>query len=158
MEQVANGAAPVRRIDTKAKLHDGRLQSADMVRRAWCADIPAGTTLDTVLQPHFWVHYARQLLPRDVIFADCEDGSWAAELRVMFVGPGEVRTVVYSFKEFDDDSFEADESDLHEIKWKGHILQFAIVHRKTGAVIKDHLYPKAVAVGYLRDHLRKLQS
>ena len=159
MEQAAvNGLTKPRFVDTKAKLQDGRLGPLENARRLLNADIPSGVTLDTVLQPHFWVHYARQLTPGDLIFAFCEDGSWASVLWVMFVGEGEVRVSAVLFKETDASPETDETSDMHEIKWKGPGMKFAIVHKQTGAIVKDRLYPKSAAVGYLRDHLRKLQS
>ena len=146
------------RIDSKATLHFGRLQPLENGERSYLADIPAGVTLDTVRQPHFWAHHARGLKPNDLIRAKCEDGSWWADLAVMFVSPTEVLVEVYHHRAFGSATMEAMQSDQHEIVWKGPGLKFCVIHKKTGAIVRDRLYPKDLAVAYLAEHMKKLAS
>jgi len=146
------------RVDLKATLHFGRLQPLEHGERSYLADIPVGVTLDTVKQPHFWAHHARGLKPNDMIRAKREDGSWWADLAVMFVSPTEVVVEVYHYKEFGSAIPETMQSDMHEIVWKGPGLQFCVIHKKTGTIVKDRLYPKDRAAAYLAEHLKKLAN
>ena len=147
---------PTRMVDLKAKLDGSRLRSFESAQRLWFADIPSGVSLDTILQPYYWAHHARTLQPDDMIRARCEDGSWAADLWVMFIAPGEVRLAVYHYKELDAPVEDEGKSDLYEIKWHGPGAKFAIVNLVTRAVIKDRLYPKSDALAYLHKHLRQV--
>lgn len=150
--------APTQFRDAKAKLHGERLQLLENAQRSWFADIPSGTTLETVTQPYFWAHHARTIRPDDMIRARCEDGSWAADLWVMFVSPAEVKVAVYHHKKLDADTGDIVPSDLHEVAWKGPGLKFCVVHKKTGAIVRDRLYPKSEAIAFLRSHLRQMAS
>ena len=150
--------APTQFRDAKAKLHGERLQLLENSYRTWSADIPSGTTLETVTQPYFWVHHARLIRPKDMIIAFCEDGSWEADLRVMFVSPTEVKVGVKLYVQYDSETVEELPSDLHEVAWKGPGLKFCVVHKKTGAIVRDRLYPKSEAIAFLRSHLRQMAS
>ena len=140
------------------RLHMGRITEAVHQRNHWFADIPAGVTMETIMRPDYWAHHAQFLRPLDQIEAFCEDGSWEALFRVMFVSVAEVKlSIIYSV-EHDSSDEEEVASDLHEIKWKGPALKFCVVHKGTKEVIKDHLYPKQEAMAYLRKHLTDLKG
>lgn len=131
------------------------LKQADHARQRMFVSIPAGTLSTDILKPDYWAHHTASVRPNDLIEAPCEDGSWDALLRVMFVGRAEVRvSVIYCVEH---DEVEGIESDIFEVKWKGPGVQFAVVRRDDGAVIKNNLYPKDVAITYLRNHLRGLK-
>ena len=154
----SNGGAPkpAPQINIRAKLDGSRLRPLEAAQRFWFADIPSGVALETVLQPHYWAHHARSIQPDDMIRARCEDGSWAADLWVMFVDPGEVRVAVYHYKELDAPTDISSKSDLYQIKWQGPGAQYAVVNTATNATIKNHLYPKSEALKYLQSHLRQV--
>jgi len=135
------------------RLHYGRLTTVEHKRRELYADIPAGTAVEDILKPDYWVHYAAEIRPLDIIECFCEDGSWEASLRVFFVSTTEVKAqlrskTLYNAKE------EVSDSDTHEVVWKGPSNKFAVVHKGTKAVVKDGLYPKDKAFEFLREHLQ----
>lgn len=140
------------------RLHMGRITEAVHQRNHWFADIPAGVSMETVMRTDYLAHHAQFLKPLDKIEAFCEDGSWEAMFRVMFVSVAEVKLSTIYSKQHDLGDAEQVQSDLHEIKWKGPAMKFAVVHKATGEVIQDHLYPKAEAMNYLRKHLTDLKG
>ena len=158
-ESIQTNNAPLRQvpqINVRAKLDGSRLRPLEAAQRFWFADAPAGVGLETVMQPHYWAHHARVIQPDDMIRARCEDGSWAADLWVMFVDPGEVRVAVYHYVELDAPTDVSSKSDLYQIKWQGPGAQFAVVNTATGATIKNRLYPKSEALKYLQNHLKQV--
>lgn len=147
---------PLPRGVLSSHLHFGRLQEAEHVRRHWVADIPSGMDLEAATTPSYWAHHTRTLRPNDLIEVVCEDGSWEGLLRVMFVGQTEVKvSVIYKIDHAVSEEGE-EFSETHEIVWKGPKLQFAVLHKGTGNVVKDRLYPKSEAFNYLRNHLKAL--
>jgi hypothetical protein len=140
------------------KLHFGRLQEVSHARRELSANIPAGTSLETVLEPSYWAHYTRDLRPNDILEVVCEDGSWEASLRVRFVSTAEAKMAVRWKVEFDTDEVTEEESDTHFVKWISPPKKYGVIRRDTGAVIQDGFYPKAEAYNFLRKHLVKVAT
>lgn len=134
-------------------LQENRLREREHARRDWFADIPANTMLDDILKPAYWKHHVRVLRPMDRIEAFCEDGSWEADLRVMFVGQAEVKVAVIHKVSYHETVDEMPLSDSYDVKWKGPAAKFAVVNKATGELIKDRLYPRDAAISYLRQHL-----
>jgi hypothetical protein len=141
---------------TNGKLHYGRLTPIEHARRELFAEIPEGVTLEDILRPEFWSHYARDFKPMDLVEAFCEDGSWEASLRVMLVTDVEVKMSLRWEVRHDKVAPEEEKTETHEIKWKGPAMRFAVVRKDTGEVIKDHLYPKSQAAQYLKNHLQAI--
>ncbi|HDZ73697.1 MAG TPA: hypothetical protein ENH55_13210 [Aurantimonas coralicida] len=141
-----------------ARLHFGRLKEAEHARRTLFADIPAGTEIATILEPGYWAHHTASIRPMDLIEAFCEDGSWEALLRVMFVGRVEVRVSPIHVVQHEQADVADLTSDLYVVKWRGPGAKWGVLNRDTGEVIKDRFYPKSQAVAYLRDHLRKMKT
>lgn len=144
------------RLDLKAKLQAGRLSPAGSRRNPWFVELPAGTTPEQIMVPGYWAHYVHKLAPLDLIEVFCEDGSWEWLYRVMFVGGGEVRLSPVGAITRHDRADEEPDSDLYDVKWISPVNKYGVVNKATGAVIKDRLYPKAQAIGYLREHLGRV--
>lgn len=138
-------------------LHFGRVTTAEHKWNHYAAVIPAETPKERMLEPHYWKHYASNLFkPSDIVTCFCEDGSWEASYRVMFVSKAEVRLSLRW--EVDHEAYvPEEESETHEIKWGGPQIKFKVVRKDTGEVIKDHLHPKSEAYDFLRRHLQALQ-
>lgn len=141
-------------VKQKPRLHFGRLSEVVAVRREMYADIPADTPIETILESDYWMHYARDLRPMDIIEAFCEDGSWEANLRVMFVSTTDVKVEVRWKKNYEVADF-VGETDSHEIKWKGPVRKFAVIHKETGNVVKDN-FTKEQAHEFLRDYIKQI--
>lgn len=142
---------------SKPRLHFGRLKTAAGARNDHFVEVPHGVNLATILVPDYWANVATRLRPMDRIEAFCEDGSWEALLRVMFTTANEARLSVIYAVEHEPGAARAI-SDVYEVRWKGPGAMWAVVRSDTGAVIKDHLFPQAAAVAYLRDHLMQIKG
>jgi hypothetical protein len=75
------------------KLMPGRMKNAEADRQCLHVDVPAGTDLETVMEPLWWGNYARAARPKDIIEVFCDDGTWEARFRVLFVSNQEIRLV-----------------------------------------------------------------
>jgi len=130
------------------------MKQIEHARREMFADIPAGTRIEEILQPTYWAHYTRELKPLDVIEAFCEDGSWEASFRVMFVGTVEVKLSLRWKAEHQPIQVDEAESDIYQTKWRGPKCKWSVVRKDDGKVIADGLFPKAEALNYMKNHLR----
>lgn len=139
------------------RLHFGRLLPVGHARRELSANIPAGTPLETILEPTYWGHYTNDLKPGDIIEAMCEDGSWEASLRVMFVATGEARAAVRWKVEYEAVVVPV-ESETHEVKWINVGRKYGVVRKDTGEVIQDKFYPEDEAHKFLAKHLGRLNA
>ena len=140
-----------------SRLHFGRLKQTSAAYRAHFADIPEGVDFKAALQPSFWAHHVRDIRPMDTIEMVCEDGSWEAKCRVMFVGEVEANLSKVYYVEHGD-SEEVTASDTYEIKWGGPGAQFKVVRKDDGKVIQDKLYPKDKAQAYLANYLKSMRA
>lgn len=143
---------------SKPKLQFGRLGLAQSHRRELFADIPAGSTLETILEPSYWAHHAHEIKPLDIIEAFCEDGSWEARLRVMFVANGEVKLSLMSKVDHAATAVAAPADTPYEIKWISPTKKYAVRRKDNHTVIADGLYPESAAHEYLRGHLRNMKE
>ena len=143
---------------SKAKLHFGRLVEAEHASRKWRATVPSGVTVEDVLRPTFWSHYTKNLKPGDDIDVVCEDATWRAILWVMFVGTTEVKTEVFIHKEFGLLAGVTSMSDDYDVVWKGPVLNYAIINKANGEIVKDKLMPKSEAFNYLRKYLSTMKA
>ncbi len=139
-------------------LQFGRLTEVGHVRRELAINVPEGVSLETVLQPTYLKHYARDIRPADIIEALCEDGSWEASLRVMYVSTAEVRMQVRWQTDYDEMVEDEPESDTHEVKWKGPAMKFAVVRKDNKEIIQSGFYPKSDAHNFMAKHLANLKT
>ena len=141
-----------------AQIHFGRVKEAVGARNHYFIEIPTGIDIATVLEPGYWAPCVSKFRPMDLLELFCEDGTWEALARIMFVGRAEVRlSTIYVVEHEKADAADL-VSDLHEVVYKGPGVKYCVVRRDTGAVIKDHLWPQSEAVAFLRDHLRKVKD
>ncbi len=139
-----------------ARLHFGKVKLAVQARRELFADIPAGTDFETTFNPEYWAHHVREIRPLDTIEMFCEDGSWEAKCRVMYVGEAEVKLSKVYYVEHGATA-DVDASETYGIKWKGPGAQWCVVRKDDGKVIQDKLYPKDKAQTYLTNYLKSMR-
>ena len=150
--------ANILKMPITGKLHMGRVNEVGHKRRALFADIPAGTNIEALMEPSYWAHHARDIRPLDLIEAFCEDGSWEALFRVMFVSNAEVRlSPIYEVRHEKENRVSPDGAS-HVVMWKGPAMKFAVIQTDTKAIIKSGFYPRSEAEDFLANHLKDLKE
>lgn len=129
------------------KLQFGRMRETGHGWMTYEADIPADIEFDTLLTPTFWVHYAGQIRPRDVLVCMREDGAWECELRVFAVQTGEVLVKLKSRADYTGNALLSAAGEF-AIKWRG-AKKFSVMRKSDGMVIKDGFYPVEKAVAFM---------
>jgi len=136
------------------RLTVGRLRDAEHDRRRVAVDFPPGATVEDALTPSYWAHYARTLRPKDIVEIMEETGAWEGQFRVMFTSNTEVKMAKSWVVDYDVDTeaIEPAVFDRYDLAWKGPVLKYAIMDKTSGAIVKDHLYPKGEAIAALKQH------
>ncbi len=140
-------------LDRPTRLRNGALTTIEHSRRELFADVAAGVTFEQVLDSMYFGHFLRMIRPLDVIECFCEDGSWEAKVRVMFVGDVEVITSPIYYVQHDAIDPKDLQDDVFEVQWISPSLKWAVVHKATGERVADGLFPKAAAVQQLRTRM-----
>lgn len=135
------------------KLMPGRMKNAEADRQCLHVDVPAGTTLETVMEPLWWGNYARAARPKDIIEVFCDDGTWEARFRVLFVSNQEIRLGKVYYVEYETPDVEEEKG--FTLKWLSPSAKYAVIS-PTGDIVKDHLYPKAEAAKYMQRHMENV--
>ena len=120
--------------------------------------VPAGTKPSDLLHPTYFKHYLREWKPHDKPEAFCEDGTWEATYRVLYIGDSKHEAHLSMIYEvWHDTSIEESlATDTHEVKWISPTKKFAVIRIDSGAVVQDGFYPKDHAVAYMHRHLRNI--
>ena len=148
------------------KLHFGRLKEVNYARRELFAEVPAGTKLETIQEPSYWAHYTSEIRPMDLIEVFCEDASWEASFRVMFVSAVDVKMKLRWHVEYDRDEIaemaeaavaEAPKRESYAVKWKGPAKKFTIIRTSDNAEVASKLHPKSEAIARLRQYEQELE-
>jgi hypothetical protein len=142
------------------QITEADFKEAEFVRHTYVVLPPAGTTLDAMLKPEYWVHVSKRLRPWDLIEVHSEDGTWFAELIVRSTGTGVARVAVKSHIEFKDGSAGMPDGVSlagHEIKWRGRAA-WGVVRLSDAAVLKSGLATKEDGLVWLTEHLRNLAA
>ena len=149
----------VAELKSDPKLHAGRVRPYDHRVSKYWIEIPYGLDHKDVENPGFWVHVVKNFRPGDEVLCFAEDSSWERLYRVLWVGKTEMKLsplgVVVVHRSSEESA--ALPSEGYEIAWKGPAMQFAVVDKKSGEIVKDHLYPKELAVKFLSEYTSRLK-
>jgi hypothetical protein len=91
----------------------------------------------------------------DLVEAFCEDGSWEASYRVMFVSRTDMKLSRRWYIEHDPGSSESVSQEF-EVAWISPVTKFAVRRIDDHTVVKDGFWPESEAHLFLRNHLRTL--
>lgn len=141
-----------------SRLHFGRVHLATAKRRHFFVDLPAGTKFEEVIEPAYWGHNVQDFLPLDLLECFCEDGTWEALFRVMFVSKVEARLSLIWRANHDRSDADDNRAGPYEVVWKGPAMKFAVIRTDNQEVIKSHFYPKSDAQIYLQQHFSDLRK
>lgn len=124
---------------------------AEYKRTVWFHEAKAGTTMDAVLSPEYWAHYAREFRPCDRIEVIWEDMTKVADLLVLSVGTVTAR--VWPLTVADMDPTPAQETTDHEVKWVSPTRKFGVLRTTDKQTIRDGFGTKPEAEAWLAQYL-----
>jgi len=118
-------------------LKPNAMDHSHYVRIHMSATVPAGTSLEDVMTPTFWSHYAWRLKPNAIIEVVSEDGVLDCDLRIMEVGPtfAKVRLLRHFTEQATAEKAAPVSLDGVEVDFGGKADRWRVVHQ--GEVIKS---------------------
>lgn len=130
------------------------LKEADYQRKVFHVVLEAGTSLDDVLEPNFWVHNTSRLKPLQKVEVVAHDGSWYAELMVRSVSRAAAKVAVIVHKVLEDVAASAEDIGDHVIKHQATRGWFA-QNKTTKAIVVDGLPDRESVVAFLRNPVKQ---
>lgn len=147
------------------KLTEDRINKIGYDFNSHSVRVPAGTTMDHVMEYAFWQHAStkndgRGLRINDEITVICDDGAFRAKLLVMAVQPRVgARVMCLDHWDFTEAKVEplpkGDEA--FEIKWRGG-AKWSVVRKKDGVVIRDRMETEQEAQNELASYMKALAA
>lgn len=134
------------------RLPPNRRHLAEQKRAEHVAYPLAGTTLEQILKPDYWMHVARDLKMFDHIEAIVEDGSAYYELLVVSVGRTEARVAVLNKVDLSSVPQGLLSESEYSIGWGGPHAKHRI--KRGNEVIKDGFESRDLAEQWLKNHLQ----
>lgn len=127
--------------------------------RAWDAVPEAGTTIEDLLNPYYWRHYARKFNVWDRIWCRWEDGSQIALLLVceqsqlfarmtVILGPMPIAV--------SEPDVDGQVPAGHEVKWMGEVNKYCVL--RGNQKIREGFSNKASAVAWLRNLMTAMRN
>ena len=139
---------PIKPSDFKLREHS--FQRFSMV-------VPRKMTPEELTNPKLYEHVASKITPLSEIRVVAEDGSFRAELMVIFVTGTDVKTRVFQYTEFENVTYEEDDQAEYFIKFGGP-KRWCIKKRSDGSDIKIDIPDKASAERELSEYLTVLRT
>ena len=151
-------AVPISR--EKAKLAKNRFHPAESRLVHWYIVPADGTPWETITQDDsYWAHIAPLLRPGHHIYADAEDGSYFAELKVRDAGRNWARVSVLRRHDLDPQEVTGERaSDAYYVKYKGAILKHAVFRKKDETVVQSGFETREAAARWLAEHVKAVAA
>jgi hypothetical protein len=119
--------------------------------------VPAGTTIEQLLEPAFWANVARHLQRSTTVEVHWDDASQFAELYVLDAGRNWASVdVLRHKKELKRPQLRSEEQ--FEVHFNGPVDKFRIVRISDRSVIKAGFATEVSALQFLADYKRKLAA
>jgi len=136
------------------------LSLAQYVSQTYFTLIPIGHAPDDLLQPEYWMHWAKRLRPNYFIRVRAEDGSFDGELMVIQASDTWAKCVWFTFNQrTGDERAEADYSPQREnYKIEPNARGWRLIEKATGKVIAKDLPGKADAEKALDSYLAEIKT
>ncbi len=136
------------------------LSVASYVSTEYFTLIPVGHTPDDLLQPEYWMHWARKLRPNSFIKVRAEDGSFDGELLVIQASDTWAKCLWFTFNSRSEDvRVDADFSPKRShYKIESNASGWRLIEKATGKVLKSDMPLKSDAEKALDLHLEAIAS
>lgn len=136
------------------------LSVASFVSTTYFTLIPVGHTPDDLLQPEYWMHWARKLRPNSFIRVRAEDGSFDGELLVIQASDNWAKCLWFVLNQRAEEArVDADYSPKRShYKIESNASGWRLIEKATGKVLKSDMPFKSDAEKALDLHLEAIAS
>lgn len=131
-------------------LRESMVRVARQTRVVYSVQAPAGSSVEDIVKPEFWINIAPKLRPCDQLEVIPEDMAYFARLMVVDVNSLGVYVKVLDFVEIDTNV--PSEAELsYEVKWAGPVDKFRVMRTSNNEVIERGFATKAEAHNYIKN-------
>lgn len=161
-DKESQAAAPFR----TAPLAEGRCFLREHKDPGIWVCVERGTPYEALFDPTFWSSVARskRFQPGQTIYAQNDETSWFAELKIVECGASWARVVEWNYQTVAEMAEKhagraggGDARSQHRVEWGGAIDKFRILRLSDKTVIRTGFDTDLEANRYLDDHLRRVQ-
>lgn len=129
-----------------------RFGEAESMRHDYVVNAPVGVTLEQVMDPSYWAHVAKEMVPFDHVQVRAEDGSWVAYLVVVSAERNYAIMHLDRVLKLDQTPDVPVESAKHKVEWKGPHHKFCVIRIADSAMLQSQFKTKGEANDWLRNH------
>ena len=126
---------------------------AEEKRRDHVVEAEIGVTVDDILEPSYWSHLAPEFAPLDKIEVRAEDGSWIANLRVLYAERNYAKVILEGpIFQIGEAVETANPKAKHTVEWKGGVLQYAVIRKADQQMVSSKHKNAADANAWMVEH------
>ncbi len=126
---------------------------AESKRNDHVVDAEVGTTIEDILEPGYWAHYAPELHPFDTIEVRGEDGAWIAYIRVVFSERNYAKVIMERPVFYIEANREIqNESRKHHVEWKGPHNKFSVIRNSDEETVHAGFKTREEASVWMIEH------
>lgn len=142
-----------------SKLIADRIRVADYIRQLLRVTPEAGTTIEEVLKPDYWVHVAPKAKLGDVLEIFPEDGSWFVQAVVVSCSNVHLKLHVLNKVVINEVKAESKKDDKKDepfrVEFKGPQRKWSVI-RKDGVYIKEGFEDRRGAEAWLAENQKDI--
>lgn len=127
---------------------------AEQWRQDWVVNAEPGTTIEDVLKPSYWSHFAAELQRFDRVEIRLETGEWTADVIIKEVGRNWAAVHLIKQHMLQENGPLPEIAPEFEIIYRGPQHKHAVKRVSDGAIIQENLPTKAEAAAWLANHER----
>lgn len=153
-------ALEIKPITRKISLPATYLQLSQYVSQNYFTLVPQGHTPEDLLQPEYWMHWAKRLRPNYFIRVRAEDGSFDGELLVIQASDTWAKCVWFIFNQRDgEERAEVDQSPRRSnYKLESNAKGWRVIEKATAKIIAKDLPLKVDAEKALDTYLDDMKN
>jgi hypothetical protein len=133
------------------KLEGWHLKSAEYERNEWVVNAPEGAKVEHAKKPEFWRSVAAKLKPFDRIELRADDGTWIAELIVIYSERNWAKVDILNHYKLCDSDMPESAVD-YDVQWKGPQKKWIVLRKSDNATLKEGIQTKDEAIMWMKEH------
>jgi len=139
-----------------------RFHLAEHYQQCYVVVVPQGTDPRALEDPAFFSNVAFMCRASGRIFAECEDGTWIADLYIRSVGPQYVMAKILSVWDMSDykpeSELQTSEVSGYKVQWSGMYTKWRVVRLSDKAIVSKDIETKELAEAWLHEHLKAIAA
>lgn len=130
------------------KLAESEFVSTEYKQPMFSVTAPIGTTRKDVMEPAFWTHVAKRMVPLSEIRISAQDGSWYGVYLVTYADTMQANLHELLYTDIDV-SLPVDDGGTFDVQWAGPSAKFRVYRKSDKMVLQDGFASKDLAIQWM---------